>query len=113
MNEPWFDPNRYAWLPGTLLGVLGGSWGALVGTLAPRGKAKGLVLGSLALLLTASLACLIAGIVALASRQPYGVWYGLLLAGVIGVFVLGPLSPLAFAAYRQAETRKLEARDLP
>ena len=38
MNEPWFDPNSYAWIPGTLLGTLSGLWGALVGTLAPRGK---------------------------------------------------------------------------
>ena len=60
MNEPWFNPNLYAWIPGTLLGVLGGTWGALVGTLAPRGKAKGLVVGGLFLLLLASVACLVA-----------------------------------------------------
>jgi peptidoglycan/LPS O-acetylase OafA/YrhL len=113
MSEPWFDPNLYAWIPGTLIGVLGGLWGALVGTLAPRGKARGLVLGSLAVLLLAGVACLAAGVAALISGQPYGVWYGLLLAGVLGVVVLGSLSPLALNAYRQAEARRLEARDLP
>lgn len=113
MSEPWFNPNLYGWIPGTLLGVLGGSWGAMVGALAPRGKARGLVLGSLAVLLLASAACLVAGLVALVGRQPYGVWYGLLLAGVMGVVVLGSLSPVAFNAYRQAEARKVEAQDLP
>jgi hypothetical protein len=112
MVEPWFDGNTYAWLPGTLIGTLGGVWGALVGTLAPRGKAKGLVYGSLAILLTSAVICLIAGIVALVSHQPYGVWYGLLLPGVIGLGVLGPLSPLAFNTYRQAEQRKMQANDL-
>ena len=42
MSEPWFDPNRYAWIPGTALGVLGGILGSMAGVLAPRGRAKGL-----------------------------------------------------------------------
>jgi hypothetical protein len=81
-------------------------------TLAPRGKAKALVLGTLGVLLTASAICLILGIVALVQGQPYGVWYGLLLAGVIGVVVLGSLAPRAVMTYRQAELRKMQARDL-
>jgi hypothetical protein len=112
MIEPWFDPIRYAWIPGTLLGVLGGTWGAVLGILAPRGKARTLVLGGLAVLLAASAVCLVAGIAALLSGQPYGVWYGLLLAGVIGVIVLGVNVPVALNVYRQAEARKLQARDL-
>jgi hypothetical protein len=113
MSEPWFDPNHYAWIPGTLLGVLGGSWGALVGSLAPRGKAKRLMLGGLGLLLAACAACLVAGIAALIDHQPYGVWYGFLLAGVLGMVVLGSLSPVAINAYRQAEARKMDAQDIP
>ena len=31
MNEPWFDVNTMAWLPGTALGCLGGLWGSLLG----------------------------------------------------------------------------------
>ena len=112
MSEPWFDPNYYAWIPGTVLGTLGGLWGSLVGTLAPRGKGKSLVLTSLGILLAASVACLGLGIMALVARQPYGVWYGLLLPGIIGLVVLGSLSPVALTAYRQAEMRKIQARDL-
>ena len=112
MTEPWFDPNLYAWIPGTFLGTIGGLWGALVGTLAPRGKGKVFVLGSLGILLLASGACLALGLTALVVGQPYGVWYGLLLPGVIGLIVLGSLSPVALLRYRQAEMRKIQARDL-
>ncbi len=112
MSEPWFDANLYAWIPGTLLGVCGGLWGSLVGVLGPRGKAKGLVLGSLGLLLAGSAILFVLGMTALLSGQPYGVWYGLLLAGTIGLIVLGSLTPVALSAYRQAEERKMRARDL-
>ncbi|MFO0967692.1 MAG: hypothetical protein U0793_19190 [Gemmataceae bacterium] len=112
MNEPWFDPNVYSWIPGTALGTLAGIWGALAGVLAPQGKAKTFVLGMWWLLLAASVACLAAGIVALVQGQPYGVWYGLGLAGVIGTFVLGPLVFVILQRYRQAEAKRIEARDL-
>lgn len=112
MSEPWFDPNLYAWIPGTLLGVAGGILGSLAGTLAPRGKGKGLVLSCFALALTASAILLIAGIVAFIQAQPYGVWYGLGLPGLLGCTVLGALFPMILKRYREAEERRLAAQDL-
>jgi hypothetical protein len=112
MNEPWFDASLYAWIPGTLLGVLGGLWGSLVGILAPRGKAKSLVLGSLGLMLAASAGCLILGVLALLQHQPYGVWYGLILPGVLGLVLFPSLTPVVLMRYREAEARKMQARDL-
>jgi hypothetical protein len=44
--------------------------------------------------------------------QPYGVWYGLGLAGLIGVIVIGANLPVMFMAYRGAERRRVEAQDL-
>ncbi len=41
MSDPWFDPNLYAWIPGTAFGVTGGLWGGLAGTLAPAGPPAG------------------------------------------------------------------------
>jgi len=111
MNEPWFDPNAWAWLPGTLFGCLGGLWGALAGTLAPRGKARRFVLGSGLLLLLISVIFLAAAIYALGSGQPYGIWFGLGLPGVQGVLVLGPLLPLVRYRYQQAEARRMAAED--
>jgi hypothetical protein len=111
MNEPWFDPS-YGWLPGTLLGCLAGLVGGLAGWLAPQGRAKPLILGSFGLLLGASVVMLMAGAVGYVSGQPYEVWYGLGLAGSIGVLVLGLNAPQLLRFYRQAEARRLEAQDL-
>ena len=111
MNDPWFDP-MYAWLPGTLLGVIGGTLGGLAGWLAPKGKAKALVLGGLWVLLAASAVMLILGVVGFFAGQPYGVWYGLGLAGLIGVLVLGVNAPQILRWYRAAEERRMSARDL-
>jgi hypothetical protein len=112
MNEPWFDANLYAWIPGTVLGSLGGIWGALVGTLGPFGKAKWLLMGAAWLLLAAAAVLLVLGVIALASGQPYGISYGLLLPGVGGLFIFGLLLPVAVLTYRQAEQRRIEAKNL-
>lgn len=112
MNDVWFDPNRWAWLPGTLLGSLGGLWGALLGSLAPRGKARGLVLCSGFLLLGTGVALLIAAIAALVDGQPYGIWYGLGLPGILLTVLMTMFLPMAFLRYRQAEERRMSAKDL-
>jgi hypothetical protein len=112
MVEPWFDPNAYAWIPGTALGVLAGTWGSVVGILAPRGKAKTLVLGVGWSLLAASAAMLVAGLFALSQKQPYGVWYGLLLPGFVGPIALGVNLPVVYRRYREAEKRRMEAEDI-
>jgi hypothetical protein len=112
MNEPWFDANLYAWIPGTVLGVLGGLWGSLAGVLAPRGQAKLLVSGLWCLLMTASALLLLAGLIGWVQGQPYGVWYGLGLPGLIGGMVLGPMWFVMRMRYREAETQRLAAKDL-
>jgi hypothetical protein len=111
MNEPWLA-DAYAWIPGTLLGCLAGLWGGLAGTLAPRGKARTLVLGIYWVLLIASILLLIGGVAAWLGDQSYGTWYGLGLPGLLGVLILGINGPLIFRVYRQAEQRRLEAQDL-
>lgn len=106
MAEPWFDAIRWAWLPATLLGVLGGLLGTLVGVLAPQGKARPLVFGLGWLFLGVSLTLLTAGLTALVSGQPYGVWYGLGLAGLLGTVIIAPLFPIAKKRYQEAEQRR-------
>jgi hypothetical protein len=111
MSEPWFDPT-YAWLPGTLLGVLAGTVGGLAGWLAPKGKARGPIMGAFWLLLGASAVMLVAGTIGYVGGQPYGVWYGLGLAGLIGVLALGFNAPRLLKLYREAEERRIVAHDL-
>ena len=111
MNEPWFDP-RLGWLPGTLLGCLAGTLGGLAGWLAPQGKAKTLIIGGFWFFFCASAVMLVAGVMGYFSAQPYEVWYGLGLAGLIGVVCLGVNTPQLYRWYRQAEERRLNAQDL-
>ena len=111
MNQPWFDPNHWAWLPGSLLGCFGALWGTLGGVLAPQGKARPLVLGLGVLLGGLSVLLLGTAMTALWAGQPYGVWYGLGLPGLIGTLVLCPLIPLVRKRYREAEERWIQAED--
>jgi hypothetical protein len=112
VTEPWFDPNRYAWVFGTALGIMGGILGSLAGSLAPRGKAKPLVIGLFVGVLAACAVMLTAGVVALLQGQPYGVWYGLGFPGLLGLAIVGSLLPLVQRRYREAEQRRLSATDL-
>jgi hypothetical protein len=102
----------YAFLPGTLLGVIAGTLGGLAGWLAPQGKAKGFIMGSFWTMLGASVVMLVLGIVGYFMHQPYGVWYGLGLAGLIGVLALGINAPALAKRYRQAEERRMQAQDM-
>jgi hypothetical protein len=110
--EPWFNPTVYAFVPGVVIGVVGGTLGTLAGILAPRGRGRGLVLGLWIVMIVVSIGLLAAGVVALATGQPYGVWYGLGLAGLIGSVVLGSLFFVVRQRYREAEMRQMRAADL-
>jgi hypothetical protein len=59
-----------------------------------------------------SLVLLAAGVTALVNGQPYGVWYGLGLGGLIGTVVLGPILPDVRKRYQKAEERRMTAGHL-
>ena len=110
--EPWFNS---PWLPGTILGsgvgILGGIYGTVLGICAPRGAARGFVFALHWGLVALGSLLAITGVVALTRGQPYGVWYPLLLSGVILTLVVGCLTPVLRLRYRQAEHRRLEAEE--
>jgi len=112
MVEPWFDPNRYAWIPGTAYGLLAACMGALVAWLVPHGRAKNFIVRAWFALWAIAVALLVVGTVALVSGQPWGVWYGLLLPGAVGALVVGANSLVILKRYREVEQRRLAARDL-
>lgn len=98
-----------------LIGGIGGSvigcFGALIGILASKGKARKFVLTSIQISIVVGILLMIAGLVALVYKQPYAVWYALLLPGVIltSVFSLN-LSSLQ-RRYDELEIRRMTSVD--
>ncbi len=112
MIEAWFDPNHYAWIPGTVYGIVAGLMAVVVAWLVPRGRARAFILRAWLALWAAGVVLLAAGSVALVNGQPWGVWYGLLLPGAIGTLVVGANWLVILKKYRDVEERRLAAKDL-
>jgi hypothetical protein len=115
------DPLQVAgqWISGRSAGLLSGIggaliglWGALIGILAARGKARHFVLGSANALLVIGIASLVGGVAALATAQPYAIYYPLLLIGIILVVVFGKLRGNLSARYEQLELKKMQSMDV-
>lgn len=112
MVDAWFDP-MWAWIPGTLLGAIGGGvGGTLAGVFAPRGKFRSLVLGFFTAVIIVSVVLLAAGIMALVSGQPYAVWYGLGFPGLLCLIIFGVLRGVVAKQYTAAELRRAAAKDI-
>jgi hypothetical protein len=106
----WFSNQTAGWIGG-IGGTLLGLWGALIGIVSSRGKARGFAVGSANALLFIGLASIIAGIVALSMAQPYAVYYPLLLLGVIIVAVMFMLRRTMLARYEQLELKRMQSMD--
>lgn len=104
-GAPW----QYAWVPGTLIGVLGGVWGALGGSLARRGRGRALVMILGLAIVCCSTALLLYGLYALLQGAPYAAWYPSLLAGAVGTIVFGSLLPVVRARYAAEERARMAA----
>ena len=111
MNEPWFHPG-WLGLLGGIVGTLGGLVGTLAGIFIPKGKAKKLVLGVNTFAFAVGLISLVVGIIAYFSGQPYGIWYGFGLCGLLCISLFGPLFFVFRHEYRKVELRKSMSEDL-
>ena len=105
----WSD--RTAGLVGGIGGGVIGLFGALTGWLVSKRRARNFTLSAMAIVTVLGAALLAAGGVALATAQPYGTWFPLLLGGTIMVFVFGFNWSKAKRAYAEAELRRMQARD--
>ncbi len=112
MTQPWFDAVHYSWIPGTVYGVVTGLLGGVVGWLASRGRARRFVITTWRVLWCTALVFVAVGLCALLKGQPFGIWYGFLLPGGIGVSVVGGNFFTIAKRYREMEQRRLAARDL-
>jgi hypothetical protein len=94
---------------GAAIGILGG----VIGTLAGRGRAKGLVFFLWYVVIAVGAVSFLAGLAALGMRQPYAVYYPLLLTGVICLVVFGALHRTLRRRYEASELRRMRAMDSP
>lgn len=111
----WFTPqeaNLIAGILGGCVGTLGGGLGGtLIGVLAPKGRAKGLVLGFQGFWILLGVGLLVTAGVAAVSGQPGYVVHPFLLVGAVTTAVMGGLLPVTLMRYREAERRKLDAEE--
>jgi hypothetical protein len=105
----WSD--RTGGLLGGAAGSAVGMLGALIGVLCSLGRGRRFVLAGLLALGVSGLVLLAAGGLALAVRQPYGVWYPLVLLGGIDAVVAFSLLPTARRRYEELELRRMRALD--
>src|SRR5215471_9720075 len=99
----WSD--RTVGIVGGLVGAIIGCIGALTEWLAARGKAQHFVVNAVRVLIGAGVVFALGGLAAVTLRQPYGVWYALLLLGVL-VLVIFPFRLRRYRdRYREFELR--------
>jgi hypothetical protein len=111
MISPWFNPDHYAWIPGTVFGSVALLLGGLAVWLVPQGRAKAFIIKAWLGLWIVAFGLLGAGAFALVARQPWGVWYGLLLPGGVGVCVLGADLLVILKKYREVAQRAANPLD--
>lgn len=97
--QPWFDPAAFGWVPGLVIGLLGGLFGLGSAVAGRQPGAAGVVGRMLAawaywLAIVLGLAFLAVGAIGAASGQPYAVWYSLALPGLVGLVVMAGLFPV-------------------
>jgi hypothetical protein len=80
--------------------------------LAPKGKCRTLVMGMHFTIRAGCCVLLAAGVAALLTGQPYGIWYGLGYPGLLGLLLFGPLTWVIRKRYTEAELHKSMAEDL-
>lgn len=106
----WWAPAATGWILG-LAGALIGLFGMVAGRLATKGRAQGLVIGGLWLILGLGGILLIAAVFSLFRNQPYLVFFPLLLLGVV-CLALAPLLLVSIKKrFRALELQKMKALD--
>jgi hypothetical protein len=97
---------------GAVAGSLLGGFGGLLGILVSRGRGKHVVMAMSRAVIAAGAAAVVAGIVAVLAHQPYGVYYPLLLGGVMAGLLPLLLLPAITRRYEQTELRRISAMDV-
>ncbi|RYD78208.1 MAG: hypothetical protein EOP84_14565 [Verrucomicrobiaceae bacterium] len=109
-GDRWWSDRGAGWIGG-IGGALIGCLGSFMEMRAQRGKSRAFVLWTCRILIGIGAAATGLGLLALLFKQPYGVWYVLLLMGVLCV-VIFPFRLRRYQdLYRQVELRRMSALD--
>lgn len=107
----WWSPKQ-AGMIGGIGGSVIGCFGGLLGCLAGMGKARRFVLAMTHIFIGLGILLTIAGLIAAVCKQPYAVWYTLLLPGGILTLVFGVnLYPIK-RRYDDLEIRRMTSIDV-
>ena len=104
----WFSPDASMWFAYlSMFSLL-----ATTAPLAQRGVYKTAVIGAHAASLAVGVVLLALGGIAMLAQQPGHVIFPLLFTGVVVTAVVAFATPVTLRAYRDAEARKIVAKDL-
>jgi len=109
-SDSWWSPQQSG-LIGGIGGSLIGCFGGLIGLLVSKGKARNFVLAAAKYFIALGILLTMAGLVAAVLRQPYDVWYALLLPGVILVLVFSLNLHSIQRRYDELEIRRMTSID--
>ena len=115
---PPFESVAQSWWTdrtGSLIGgIMGGLFGCMAGLLmwlASKGRARLFVVGAMKAWIAIGAVLLVLSLVAGLMRQPYGVWFPLLLCGVIILGIVPSRLRTLRRSYKEQEFRRMEAAD--
>ncbi|HTB85393.1 MAG TPA: hypothetical protein VK742_17230 [Candidatus Sulfotelmatobacter sp.] len=109
-SSNWWT-SQQAGLIGGIGGSLIGCLGAMTGILGSKGRARGLVLATVKVCIALGLILLAGGMTALVLKQPYAVYYPLLLGGFILTIVFSVNLPSIQRRYDELEIRRMTSED--
>lgn len=109
-SNSWWSPQQSG-LIGGIGGSIIGCFGGLIGWLVSKGKARKFVLAATTSSIVLGILLIIAGLVAAILKQPYLVWYALLLPGVILILVFSLNLHSIQRRYDELEIRRMTSVD--
>lgn len=110
-NSAGWWTSQQAGLIGAIGGSLIGCLGAMTGILGSKGRARGLVLTTVKICIVIGIVMLIGGVTAIALKQPYAVYYPMLLGGFILTIVFSVNLPAIQRRYDELEIRRMASED--
>jgi hypothetical protein len=108
-NGGWWS-DRSAGLIGGIGGSVIGCFGALLGWLTAKGRARRFVVMSIQTMAALGILLTVVGLIALGLKQPYAVWYPLLLGGILLAATFFNLPKLR-RRYDELELRRMNSMD--